>query len=410
MLEHWLWLGHRPGINEHMKVLLLQYFGSPQGVYQAQPEELMEVPGLTPAGRKALSDKDMSLYPTALTRCQRDGIRIITYQDEEYPRRLKNIYDPPLVLYCKGTIPPFDSLPAIGVVGTRRCSAYGLSAAGRLGLEISRCGALVVSGLAEGIDAAAMKGALHAGAPTVGVLGCGADVVYPACNRALFDQVERNGCILSEFMPGTGAFKWNFPKRNRLISGLSLGVVIVEAPEKSGAMHTVRAALEQGRDVYAVPGNIDLASFAGSNRLLREGACPVTCGWDVVGEYTSLFPDKIRKADPQTDMTGASVQSAQRPAPKKKETISSPPKKGIDKEPQGAYIDVTKKLQGLSDQGRAIVECLAEGEKLVDQVIAATGIPSGLLLRELTVLELSGTVVRLPGNRIRLGNQSRKNK
>ena len=158
MLEYWLWLAHLPGINEHTKVLLLQYFGSPEGVYQAPPGELAEVPGLTGAGRKALSDKNLSLYQAALEQCRRDGIEILTYLDEEYPRRLKNIYHPPLVLYYKGTLPPFDSLPAIGVVGTRRCSAYGLSAAGRLGGEISRCGGLVVSGLADGIDASAMKG------------------------------------------------------------------------------------------------------------------------------------------------------------------------------------------------------------------------------------------------------------
>lgn len=409
MLEYWLWLAHRPGIDEHMKVLLLQYFGSPQGVYQAQPGELAEVSGLTGAGRKALSDKNLSLYSAALERCRQDGIKILTYLDEQYPRRLKNIYHPPLVLYCKGTLPPFDSLPAVGVVGTRRCSAYGLAAAGRLGREISRCGGLVVSGLADGIDASAMKGALQEGAATVGVLGCGADVVYPACNRALFAQVERCGCILSEFMPGTAGFKWNFPKRNRIISGLSLGVVIVEAPEGSGALHTARFALEQGRDVFAVPGNIDIATFAGSNRLLREGAFPVTCGWDVMEEYTSLFPDKIRKAASPVRKAAESEPMEKSP-PKRKDAPPVPVKKDIDNSPQEAYIDVTNNNEGLSDRGRAIVACLAEGEKPVDQVISATGIPSGLLLRELTVLELSGTVARLPGGRIRLGNQGRKNK
>lgn len=401
MLEHWLWLAHRPGINEHVKVLLLQYFKSPEAVYLAQPEELLEVPGLTTAGRKALSDKNMSLYQAALEQCRRGGIEILTYLDADYPRRLKNIYDPPLVLYWKGTLLPFDSLPAIGVVGTRRCSAYGLSVAGRLGSEISRGGGLVVSGLAEGIDAAAMKGALHAGFPTVGVLGCGVDVVYPACNRTLFRQVEGQGCILSEFLPGTNGFKWNFPKRNRVISGLSLGVVIVEAPERSGALHTARAALDQGRDVYAVPGNVDMPSFAGSNRLLREGACPVTCGWDVMGEYTTLFPDKIQKVSDQPPKVSPV---------RKRNQNSEPVQKTIDKSPVEAYIDGTPDLEGLSDQGKAIVACLAKGEMLVDQVIAATGIPSGLLLRELTLLEVKGVVARLPGNRIALGSQSRKNK
>ncbi|MGM9603889.1 MAG: DNA-processing protein DprA [Faecousia sp.] len=405
MLEHWLWLAHLPGLNEHTKVLLLQTFQSPEAVYGADDHDLAGIPGLTPSGRQALADKSLERYVAALGQCSRDGIRILTYLDEEYPRRLKNIYNPPLVLYYKGTLPKFDGFPTIGVVGTRRCSAYGLSVAGRLGAEISSCGGLVVSGLAEGIDAAAMKGALKSGFPTVGVLGTGADIVYPLVNKSLFSQVERHGCILSEFLPGTPGFKQNFPKRNRIISGLSVAVVIVESPEKSGALHTARSALEQGRDVYAVPGNVDLASFAGSNRLLREGACPVCCGWDVMGEYTSLFPGKIRKAEcavPEQQTVSEPVQSGQGSLPPKRGQRSAVRKKDIDNGPRGPYSDVNTALQGLSGEERAIVSCLTGGEKLVDDVIAATGIPSGLVLRSLTMLELKGIVARLPGNRIGL--------
>lgn len=402
MLEHWLWLAHRPGINEHLKVLLLQFFGSPEQVYSAGQGEYASVPGLTPAGKKALADKDLAPFEAALETCRQKGIRILTYEDQEYPWRLKNIYHPPLVLYYKGSLPAFSGTPVIGLVGTRKCSAYGFSVAKRLGGEISACGGLVVSGLAEGIDAAAMSGALQAGYPAVGVLGTGVDVVYPACNRALFAQVEQNGCLLSEFLPGTRAFKWNFPRRNRIISGLSVGVVIVEAPERSGALHTARAALEQSRDLYAVPGNVDLPSFAGSNQLLREGACPVCCGWDVMSEYTSLFPDKIRKVHFRAEGTSPAAEPTPRQTIKKKEPKQPERKKDIDNTPAAAYIDLNTELQGLPEQERAIVSCLTEGEKLVDEVIAATGIPSGQFLRQLTMLELKGLIVRLPGNRLAL--------
>lgn len=401
MLEHWLWLAHRPGINEHTKVLLLQHFQSPEGVFAANPREYAEIPGLSPGGRKALADKSLDIFEAAVETCGKKGIRILTYQDEEYPWRLKNIYHPPLVLYCKGRLPKLNGMPAIAVVGTRKCSAYGLSVARRLGGEISACGGLVVSGLAEGIDAAAMSGALQAGFPTVGVLGTGVDIVYPASNSALFAQVEQNGCILSEFLPGTRGYKGNFPRRNRIISGLCLGVVIVEAPEKSGSLHTARAALEQSRDVYAVPGNVDMPSFAGSNRLLREGACPVCCGWDVMSEYTSLFPDKIRRADSAPGNGTREPHPVQKP-PKQKEPKLPSGKKDVDNGHSGAYIDLKTTLQGLPEQERAIVSCLMEGEKLVDQVIAATGIPSGQFLRQLTMLELKGLVARLPGNRLAL--------
>ena len=404
MLEHWLWLSHRPGINEHTKVLLLQSVGSPEGVFTAEQKDLDGIPGLTSSGRKALEDKNLEPYRAALEFCRKQGVHILTYLDEAYPRRLKNIYDPPLVLYYKGKFPNFDAFPAIGVVGTRHCSAYGASVAGQFGREISSCGGLVVSGLAEGIDAAAMQGALEADCPTVGVLGTGADVVFPKVNQELYCRVEEQGCILSEFLPGTGAFKWNFPRRNRIISGLSLAVVIVEAPEKSGALHTARAALDQNRDVYVVPGNVDLPTFAGSNRLLREGACPVCRGWDVMSEYTSIFPDKIRKAlcdapdgERVTPRPVGAVPCG--PAEKAKEPV---PRKTLEKEKCGASPDFKTKRPGLNPEEAAIADCLLEGEKTVDEVIAATGIPSGVLLRRLTMLELRGILVRRPGNRIGL--------
>ena len=179
-------------------------------------------------------------------------------------------------------------------------------------------------------------------------------------------------------------------------------MVIVEAPEKSGALHTARAALEQSRDLYAVPGNVDLPSFAGSNQLLREGACPVCCGWDVMSEYTSLFPDKIRKVHFRAEGTSPAAEPTPRQTIQKKEPKQPERKKDIDNTPAAAYIDLNTALQGLPEQERAIVSCLTEGEKLVDEVIAATGIPSGQFLRQLTMLELKGLIVRLPGNRLAL--------
>lgn len=397
MLEHWLWLAHRPGINEHTKVLLLQSFQTPEAVYRAQEREFNHIPGMTAAGKQSLADKSLEIYQTVLSKCAKERIGILTYGDALYPRRLKNIYNPPLLLYYRGTLPTFDGTPVIGVVGTRHCSAYGQSVAGRLGAQISACGGLVVSGLADGIDGAAMRGALQSGFPTVGVLGTGVDIVYPSVNRELFAQVEANGCLLSEFLPGTGAYKWNFPRRNRLISGLSVGVVIVEAPEKSGALLTARAALDQNRDVFAVPGNVDMPSFVGSNHLLREGAFPVCCGWDVMSEYTSLFPDKIRKVEFQERSSAA----ASGEPPKKRETRPAPRKKDIDNGPSGPYID-RKTIPGLSQEEQAIVDCLSQGERLVDDVIDATGIPAGTLLGQLTMLELKGVLIRLPGNRLKL--------
>lgn len=408
MLEHWLWLAHLNGISsDSKKHALLQHFGSPENVYSAASDEYAAIPDLGESALEALADKSLERYREAIDTCTKLGIQIVTWQNREYPARLKNIYDPPLVLYYKGTMPDFDALPVIGIVGTRKPSAYGLTVARRLGAEISQCGGLVVSGLALGVDGAAMSGALVAGFGTVGVLGCGVDVVYPRSNRSLFDSVEKYGCILSEFLPGTEPMKWNFPKRNRIISGLSCGIVVVEAPEKSGSLITARLALNQGRDVYAVPGNIDMPGFTGSNRLLREGAGAVSCGWDVMSEYQARFPDKIRKDErpiPESEKPDSQPKVAQKPKqPRKKpEPAASARKKDIDNERPAPYIDVKTTLHGLSESEQKIVACLTDGERLVDDVIAETGISSGKVLCALTMLEVKRIIVRHPGKRISL--------
>lgn len=408
MLEHWLWLAHRPGMNDHKKLVLLEHLGSPENVYDGKESEYREVEGISPGGIEALYDKNLEPYTQALETCRKENIKIVTIRDEEYPDRLKTIYDPPLVLYYKGTLPNFDALPTIGIVGTRKASAYGQTVARDMGLEVTRCGGLVVSGLAEGIDAAAMNGAMLEDGSAVGVLGCGADVVYPRCNKALFAKTIVKGCILSEFLPGTEPFRWNFPRRNRIISGLSNGVVVVEAPEKSGSLITARCALDQGRDVFVVPGNINLPGFAGSNGLLREGAGAVSCGWDVMSEYMSMFPDKIRRderpafkpAEEPKEVRQVPKKVAQKPKIPRNQPDSA--KKDIDNGAAAPYIDLKTTLQGLCADEQAIVAAIGTEERLLDDVIAQCGVPSGRLISTLTMLEMKRIVVRLPGKRIAL--------
>jgi len=406
MLAHWIWLAHRSGVNDRMKLALLRHFPDPEDIYFADSEAYAHVEGMTAEIRQALTDKDLGSAEKILAECRNKKLRILTIRDAAYPVKLKNIPDPPLVLYYKGQLPEFDSNPVIAVVGTRKASAYGLTTAKRMGYQIGKCGGIVVSGMAYGIDGMAMSGALTAGAKVVGVLGCGADIVYPLSNRALFRDVENYGCILSEFPPGTPPAKWNFPRRNRIISGLSCGVLVVEAPEKSGALITAREAAEQGRDVFVVPGNIDSPTCAGSNRLLRDGAAVVTCGWDVMEEYLGFFPDKIRKAE-EAPASGRPEQlRTQPPDPAKTEKKKAPPKemgkKAIDKAASSPYSDVNAALAGLTEEERKIVLSLQCGERLVDDVVAETGLTTGKALAILTMLELKGILTRLPGKRIAL--------
>ena len=415
MLIHWIWLATRPGMNDRQKKAVLDAFLDPEDAYHADNAAYAHVEGLTEEGVKALSDKILLPSEQILQECIDKNIHICTMHDAAYPARLKNIADPPVVLYYKGTLPDLDGSPVISVVGTRRASMYGLGVAKRMGYQIARCGGIVVSGIASGIDGMAMRGALTAGGNVVAVLGCGADVVYPQSNRALYADTEQRGCLLTEFPPGTPPHKWNFPKRNRIISGMSNGVLVVEAPERSGALITAGQAAEQGRDVFVVPGNIDVVTCAGSNALLREGAISVSSGWDVISEYQALYPDRIRKDTMPSRMAGyadelsepaeprkAAPKVAQKPHTPVKSRVSDrkEEKMPIDKDDNRGYIDHCD-TAGLTEEEKCIVSAI-RGVCLVDDVIARTKMPAGKVLAMLTMLEIRGTVQRLPGKQIKL--------
>lgn len=410
MLIHWIWLATRPHMNDADRLAVLSHFGNPEDIYFADEQAYTEVPQMTKQIAQSLREKDLHAAGDILQECVDLGIHICTYNDGAYPSRLKNIADPPMVLYYVGHLPDLDGTPVIAAVGTRRASPYGLNVAKRIGGQLARCGAIVVSGMAEGIDGAAASGALTAGGTVVGVLGCGVDVVYPTCNRGLFADVERHGCLISEFPPGTEPFKWNFPRRNRIMSGLSNGVLVVEAPQRSGALITARQAAEQGRDVFVVPGNVDVPTCVGSNALMRDGAIPVSNGWDVVSEYLSLYPDKIRTDKSFVQPAGfmgkeiAEPKVAQKPQKpvKTEDPAETARKDSIDKQQSQPYYDNRDKFEALPENQRKIAEYLLDGEQLVDDVIASAQMPAGEVLSLLTLMEIQGIVERRPGKRVAL--------
>lgn len=396
MLLYWLWLAQCNEVKDGVKAALVRQFEDPERLFFAEKQEILdaEIEGLTGEHLDILLQHDLSAAEETLSDCAKAGLQVLTYDSPLYPRRLKAIYDPPIVLYYRGTLPDFDKLPTIGVVGTRHPSVYGRQAAKRLGGEIAAAGGLVVSGLAEGIDGAAMEAALSAGFPAVGVLGCGADVVYPRKHKALFQETERLGCILSEYAPGSPPLGWHFPRRNRIISGLSCGVVVVEAPERSGSLLTAKHALEQGRDVFVVPGNVDMESFRGSNRLLRSGAIAVSSGRDVMEEYELLYPEKLL---PKKGLDKPKKTEKQEPKPEAPEILK---KKTIDNGNPPPYSGQNDILQGLSADEQTVMTAIGTGIESVDDVIAQTGLPSGKVLGILTMLEIRKKIVRHPGKRV----------
>lgn len=382
MRIYWLWLAANPGLTEREKMTALMHFDSPEDCYYADAEAYSAVETLSESAVAALCNKDLNEAEAILSACEKKKIHLVTYGETAYPSYLRNIADPPLVLYYRGVLPDFDREPMIGVVGTRKASAYGLSTARQMGRQIAAHGGIVVSGMAEGIDAMATWGALDAGKTAVGVLGNGVDRIYPACNRELFRKMEQQGCLISEYPPGTAPAKWNFPKRNRIISGLSNCVLVVEAPQRSGALITARQALEQGRDVFVVPGNIGVSSCEGSNALLKDGALMATSGWDVVGEYACRYPDKIHKEIP-TDQAVADKIVVDNPMPP-------------------LYSDLENNAADLDDTEKAILKAIGHGEQLIDTVIAETGLDPSDVLAALTMLEVSGFVTTRPGGWVQI--------
>lgn len=397
-LRYWLWLSTR-GLQPALAFRVLEHFGAPERAYFADPAEYDLIPGLSDGAKERLRRQSLEEAERILGDCDRLGLRILTLGDADYPERLKNIYDPPLVLYIRGRLPHFDEEAAVALVGARRPSAYGRRMAGKLGRELAAGGGLVVSGIAQGLDTEALQGALKGGGRAVSVLGNGIDVPYPWQSRFLYEDVAAAGALISEYPPGTEPAGWHFPIRNRIISGLSLGVVAVECALRSGTMITVGQALDQDRDVFAVPGNADAPMSEGPNRLIQQGAKLVTCGWDVLREYAGRFPDKLRSPAPAPLPEGAE-EAAGPGAPAGPEAPRSPSsgEKTVDKPLRRAYSDVS----GLTEDQRAVLSALEGAALTSDELVERTGLPARRVLSALTLLQIQGYLTELPGKRFEI--------
>jgi len=358
---YWIWLASIDKLGPAKIKPLLEYFGSPEKIYNTDYNDLRDIKGLSAAVIKQLLDKDTTYAQRAIKNAKENGFTILSLFDKKYPDRLRNIYDPPIVLYIKGKLPDIDALPAVGVVGTRNCTPYGVKHAESVGYLLSQNGITVVTGLAQGIDSAAIRGALKGYTPTVGVIASGPDIVFPTCNRSLFDKVSQNGAIVSEYSPGTPAVPGHFPSRNRIISGLSNGIAVIEAPIRSGALITADRAMEQGRDVFALPGNVDAAACMGSNKLLRLGCIPFMSADDIIDEYRDFY-----------------------------KCIKKP----IDNSLSVEYIDLDKMTCRLTGNAKKIALSIGFGLVNTTEIIAKTGLDAQNVLSELTIMELDGYLKR----------------
>lgn len=349
----WLALRSIRGVGNIVALGLVKVFGGPRQVLEAGTQRL-ECAGVRAGLARAISRFDAwTAVDDQLRRLDRVGGRLVTWADEAYPDLLRHIHDPPLFLFVRGKLEDAigEKLPAVAVVGSRTPSSYGRRMAQVLSAGLAERGLTVVSGLARGIDAEAHRAALHAGGRTVAVLGCGIDVIYPTEHHQLMDLAARNGAVVSEFPMGTQPEAENFPGRNRIISGLSLGTVVVEAAERSGSLITAHFAVEQGREVFAVPGPVGVHS-RGPHRLLRQGATLVETANDVLTELAPHLP-------------------AARSAPN---------------------------VAAVTPAEAAVLRCLAGGTRSLDEIVRASGLGLAAVTETLLALELRGAVRALPGN------------
>ncbi|MCD6309070.1 MAG: DNA-processing protein DprA [Candidatus Eremiobacteraeota bacterium] len=342
-----------PEIRSDLILRLLNHFGSPESVWKADKKLLESVDGLGPATAEYISRERMKIDPLPVwEKMQEMGIRLITRDDPEYPAGLLSIYDPPATLFIKGKILPGDS-KAIAIVGSRKASSYGLMTTRWLAGELARAGLTVLSGMARGVDSYAHLGALEANGRTIAVMGCGLDLVYPPENKKLKERIEKSGASISEYPPGTPPLAWHFPARNRIISGMSLGVIITEAGEKSGALITADQALEQGKEVFAVPGNIRIKSHRGTHKLIKEGAKLIQGVEDVLEELGIPLLNTIYNEEGKSSLT--------------------------------------------PDEER-VLKHLDYEEVELEQLLDMTGMPVNEVSAILMMLEARGLIQRLPGN------------
>lgn len=373
MTEYFIWLQTALGAGNIRAAKALEHFGSAENIYKTSPDERRAAGIFTPKDLKRLDSTKTESAKSIIAECEKYGIDIIPFGDKKYPYCLSVIDNPPLVLYVKGEMLDFDNKPSICIVGPRKVSDYGKKSAYSLGYRLSKSGMTVVSGGAVGSDYYAHLGALKSGGKTALVMVCGIENGYLPQNEPLRKCVSENGCIISEHPPKAGLTKFSFHIRNRIMSALSLGTVVVEAGEKSGALITANHALNQGRDVFVIPGSPSEKQYVGSNALLRDGAKPLLDVSDIFNEYIPRFPDKI---DVKKAFEGPKK-------PEKKEVYKKLSNETLSKEAKIVYNQLDK-------------------HKFYPDEIGGTDLSSSEILSALIELELEGLVRALPGGRYEL--------
>lgn len=427
---YWIWLAEKCGIASKEFGRLAERYESPFDLYRLTEEEIDQLEGISRGLKARLGEKSLESSYAILRYCRQNDVTVVGYHDERYPARLRSIENPPVLLYVLGKIPQWNSRLCIGMVGTRRMSEYGQQTAYKISYELSAANALIVSGMALGVDGVAACGALAAGGDTVAVLGCGISVVYPKEHAKLKKEILKRGAVVTEYPPAERPVGANFPKRNRIISGICQGVLVIEGAVGSGALITAKWAVEQGRELFALPGKVNDENSEGPNELIRRGAQVALSADDLLCHYDFLYHDvvnykglaqaKRQKLSEEVALKKYGVSALYRRKNRRQETIPadeepSGEKQSPKKESGGSVSKneaPSKQEEGIgqpkSDDSAAVmagldpVTCRIFAQMPCDRAVspdqlALPDVAMGELMTSLTLLEISGLIGSLPG-------------
>lgn len=396
--KYWLWLSHVTGQGSKTAVSLVRHYGEAYNIYNTATDEfkkdgvVKDNVALSRLSRRDLSEEEEILYW-----CDNNGVGVLNPYDEKYPKSLLSLRDAPMVLYYVGELPDFDETFCCAVVGTRKMSDYGKKMAYDIGTGLADSGAVLVSGLALGIDGMAMAGAIEAGGKTIAVLGCGIDVVYPKEHERLLAKVAETGTVITEYAPGVSPTGSHFPVRNRIISGISQATCVIEGNMKSGSLITARHALYQGKDLYAVPGRVGDDGSQGTNYLLKQGAHVTTCSDDIIENYDFVYPLTLRIL-PRIPHIPADEAADNMDLGKREKTKKKGKRKSVQKnenpfsEIQEPVKSVNIDYDSFSDDEKKIYDFMTPDVPMLTEEIAKCGLAIKDVIASLTMLEISGAI------------------
>jgi len=404
-LLYQLWLNLRLN-HDHYKIdKAIRLFDSAENIYHAEKLDKSRIFHLGLGSLFAFKDKSLDEAKRIVENCEKQNIQMISMDHERYPKRLRQIPGHPSVLYVKGELPDIDNLVTIGMVGTRICTKYGQQMAHDMAYQLSKCGVLIISGMADGIDRCAHIGALKAGKPTVAVLAGGVDVIYPSTNRDIYNKIQEPGfgAVIAEEPPGYPTKGFKFPIRNRIIAGLCMGTIIVEGQGKSGARHTANYTLEYNRDLFAVPHNANVSTGQLPNRLIADGAKITRGAFDVLSEYLTEYPEWLANnidSDTVPEYEYREYQPKNRAA--KKVTATKQP---VQPKPKikPATVEQIPKYKELNNTEQIIVKYIYDNESVhIDEIIRGneldvTAVNSGVMM-----LQMKGVINEIPGKQFEL--------